>query len=486
MSHTIPHWLTKQADLSPHKEAITVHNSKSYTFTELKKMSEQFARKLATLNIKENSKVAILSSNSLQMVVAIHALSYLKSVVVLLNTRLSNEELSYQLNKARVDLLITSDMTSHNLTVKKMMTYDEINRLTACQRVILASEIDLNEPFTMMFTSGTTGHPKGVIHTYGNHWWSAISSALNLGFQKDDKWLATLPLFHVGGLSILIRSVVYGISVYLFEKYNQYEIHKVLMEEKITHVSLVTLMLCDLIEELGDDRYPSSLRCFLIGGGSIPEAILHEVKEKKLPVFQSYGMTETSSQLVTLSEEYALTKLGSSGKPLFPAQLKIERDKNEKVGEILVKGPMVIDRYDEDERINETSFTDGWLKTGDLGYIDDDGFLYVIDRRSDLIISGGENIYPSEVENKLLEIDGMKEVAVVGKDDDRWGQVPVAFIVTESELLTDEKIKYYLKDSLASYKVPKRIYRMDELPKTASRKIRRHKLAQLLKNNNIK
>lgn len=482
MSNTIPHLLTKQAYLSPNKEAITVHNGQSLTFLQLKEKSESFARKLATLNIESQQHIALLSTNCLDMVIAIHALSYLNKVVVLLNTRLTPAELNYQIENANVDLLITNNHDHQaKLNVKQLVTYEDIYDQEECETTQLATEIKLTDPFTMMYTSGTTGHPKGVIHTYGNHWWSAIGSALNLGLHKDDKWLATLPLFHVGGLSILMRSVIYGMSVYLFEKYDRKAIHHVLMEKNITIASLVTVMLRDLIDELGDDYYPDSLRCLLLGGGSIPEAVLRQVKEKKLPVFQSYGMTETSSQIVTLSAEDALNKLGSSGKPLFPAQLQIIDKNSEGIGEIVVKGLMVINGYYNNEAANNKSFKKGWLKTGDLGRLDEDGFLYVVDRRSDLIISGGENIYPSEIENCLLKINGIKEAAVIGKKDDKWGEVPVAFIVTDGSDLTNDLIVQQLKQLLATYKIPQQIFHVEQLPKTASNKIRRHQLAARLK-----
>lgn len=486
MSHIMPHWLTKQAYLSPHKEAIHLHNGESLTFLNLKEKSESFAKKFAHFNVKKKKKIAIFSHNCLQMVIAIHGLSYLNTIIVFLNTRLSKDELNYQLREANVDILIVKqhEPILDELHVKQIVTYDEIEQHPYAD-IQLTNEINLNDPFTMMFTSGTTGYPKGVIHTYGNHWWSAIGSSLNLGLHKDDKWLATLPLFHVGGLSILMRSVIYGMSVYLFEQYDRHDVHHVLMNEHITIASLVTLMLRDLIDELGNDYYPETLRCLLLGGGSIPESTLQHVKEKKLPVFLSYGMTETTSQIVTLSANDVLTKLGSSGKPLFPAQLKIEHKEAGKIGEILVKGSMVIDGYANNEAANEQSFTDGWLKTGDLGYVDDDGFLYVVDRRSDLIISGGENIYPSEVESKLLAIEGIKEAAVVGISDERWGEVPVAFIVTTKEKLQPEQIKERLAQSLASYKHPKHYYQIKELPKTASNKIQRHKLVKLLKSGQI-
>lgn len=484
MSDVIPHWLTKQADLSPNKVAMTIHGGPSLTFSQLREKSETFAKKLSALNIMKQSKVAILSTNCLEMVLVIHAFSYLNIVAVLLNTRLTVNELNYQLEKAQVDLLITDHASPSlkNLNVERIMTYEDIKTKDKCNRVSLATEINLNDPFTMMYTSGTTGHPKGVIHTYGNHWWSAIGSSLNLGIYNDDKWLAALPLFHVGGFSILMRSVIYGMTVYLFEKYDRQDVHKVLLEEKITIASLVTVMLRELIEELGEDYYPSSLRCLLLGGGSIPESILKRVKQKQLPVFQSYGMTETSSQIVTLDAENALKKLGSSGKPLFPAQLKISNKKDGETGEILVKGPMVISGYHNNPQANEQSFANGWLRTGDLGYIDHDGFLYVVDRRSDLIISGGENIYPSEVENCLLKIDGIKEAAIVGKRDDKWGEIPVAFIVKTKINLSNKMIKSQLESSLATYKIPKEIHSVNELPKTATNKIKRHQLINLLTN----
>lgn len=482
MAMIIPHWLTKQAYLSPNNKAITVHEGESLTFSQLKKRSKSFARKLATINVKKQEKVAILSDNCLDMVIAIHALSYLQCVVVFLNTRLTATELNYQLENAQVDLLITNhSQKKSGLNVKNIMTYEEIYDEKEQQTVHLIEEINLAHPFTMMYTSGTTGHPKGVVHTYGNHWWSALSSALNLGLHKNDKWLATLPLFHVGGLSILMRSVIYGISIYLFEQYDRQAVHDALMTKNITIASLVTVMLRDLINELGDTFYPETVRCLLLGGGSIPEAVLQQVKQKKLPVFQSYGMTETSSQIVTLSSDDALKKLGSAGKPLMPAQLKINEKDEHGIGEIFVKGPMVINGYYNNELANEQSFINGWLKTGDLGYLDEDGFLYVIDRRSDLIISGGENIYPSEIENHLLKNSNVIEAAVVGKHDDKWGEIPVAFIVTNDKNVSKEKIKQKLTLSLASYKIPKAIYFLDSLPKTASNKIQRHKLADKLK-----
>src|SRR5690625_1067315 len=219
MTTIIPHWLSKQAYLSPNKRAITVHNGKSLTFLQLKNKSKLFARKLASFNIKKETKVALLSPNCLEMVIAIHALSYLQCTVVLLNNRLTEKELNAQLEDANIEFIIIHKQNKHKkLMAKQILTYDMIDEKEADTTDQLAEEINLSAPFTMMYTSGTTGFPKGVIHTYGNHWWSAIGSLLNLGFSEKDKWLAALPIFHVSGLSILFRSFVYCMTGYLLDK----------------------------------------------------------------------------------------------------------------------------------------------------------------------------------------------------------------------------------------------------------------------------
>lgn len=480
MNQIMPHWLTKQAELSPNKIAIETDET-SLTFSQLQEQSERFARKIASLHIIPQAKVAILSPNQLEMIIAIHALTYLQTPMVMLNTRLSNRELTYQIKQAEVALIITTAelRSEKNLDHPNQKTYSEINLLPEA-KVDLAKQIDLSKPCTLMFTSGTTGLPKTVVHSYGNHWWSAVSSMLNLGLTDKDKWLLTLPMFHVGGFSILMKSIIYGMPIYLMEKYNATYLYNVLNEKKITIASLVSLMLQQLIDELGENDLPSHIRCILLGGGSVPEPLLKKVEQKKMPLFQSYGMTETSSQIVTISLADAKVKLGSSGKALFPADLKIENPNREGIGEIWVKGPMVMNGYLNNKKANEESFHEDWFKTGDLGFIDKDGFLFVVDRRSDLIISGGENIYPSEIENVILELDGIVEAAVVGRKDDFWGEIPVAFVVENEKKTSADQILNHLKNNLASFKVPKEILYVDSLPKNASNKIMRHKLKELL------
>jgi O-succinylbenzoic acid--CoA ligase len=483
MQEVIPHWLTKQADTSPSRTAVEFPDGTMVSFKTLKDQSQQYARKLAAAGVGKNSHVGILSANELSMVIAIHAISYLGAVAVLLNTRLTKDELNFQVSDADVSVLLTNeDMHEKGaaLHVSMVKTFSEVERLMG-ERIQLKTEIALNEPFTIMYTSGTTGFPKGVIHTYGNHWWSAIGSLLNLGFFEKDKWLAALPIFHVSGLSILIRSVVYGMPVYLLGKFNEEVVQEAIMKRGVTIVSVVTVMLQKLMRQLSEHRYPAAFRCMLLGGGPAPKVLLEIAKEKNVPVFQSFGMTETASQIITLGAAEALKKLGSAGKPLFPAQLKINNAGEDGVGEILVKGPMITAGYYKKEEANSKAFRDGWLATGDLGYTDDEGFLYVVDRRKDLIISGGENVYPSEIESVLTDMEGIKEAGVTGKEDPKWGKVPVAFVVKDKEQLTEADVWNYAKTTLADFKVPSKVYFVEELPRNASNKLVRTQLLNLIK-----
>ncbi len=478
MAEIIPHWLSKQADLAPNHLALEFPDGEEITFRKLQLNSESYAKRLATLGVKPGMRIGILSSNELEMVYTIHALSYLGAIGVLLNTRLTDEEIQYQLQNAEVSLLITDNKEKKRcLKIKGQYRFFDLQTIAEAD-IELVQELNLDDIFTIIYTSGTTGFPKGVMHTYGNHWWNAISSALNLGIDKADKWLISLPLFHVSGLSTLMKSVIYGMPIYLMEKFDEKQVHEAILKKDITIVSVVTVMIQRLMEKMGNERYPEKLRCFLLGGGPAPQALLERAKEKAIPVFQSYGMTETASQIAALNPNDALNKLGSAGKPLFPAQLKIEKPGMDGIGEIVVKGPTVTMGYYNNSKANKESISEGWFKTGDLGYIDQDGYLYVVDRRTDLIISGGENIYPTEIENALMKMPEVKEAGVTKMEDEIWGQIPVAYVVTNKKV-TEIEILSFLKQHLAAYKLPKKVYFIDQLPRNVANKLVRNKLQNI-------
>ncbi|RLQ97842.1 o-succinylbenzoate--CoA ligase [Falsibacillus albus] len=489
MEQRLPNWLKQRAYLTPNRKAV-IFQGKSLTFEELYNEAVLTAKKISSLSIREEDTAAILLSNHMDTFITIHALQQLNVRTVFLNLRLTPPELAWQLKDAGVNLLITETQFMSkkdeihsilpNLHVK---TLEEISSSNP-DEVSIRDEFSTQDVCSIMYTSGTTGNPKGVLQSYGNHWWSAIGSSLNLGIRDNDVWGCAVPLFHISGLSILMRGVIYGMTVMLYPQFEPNEMNTHLKQGRLTIISVVSAMLQRMLNDLNEERYHPSFRCMLLGGGPAPLPILQACMDQNIPVFQTYGMTETSSQIVTLAPEDSLRKVGSAGKPLFPCQLKIENSDGGQAlpmeaGEIIVKGPNVTSGYLKREDANRTSFTDGWFKTGDIGYLDEEGFLFVLDRRSDLIISGGENIYPAEIESVLLSHPSIADAGVKGMHDPDWGEVPFAFVVIK-EAVTEMDIIRFCMDRLAKYKVPKKVHFVSELPRNASNKLLRRELPLLI------
>ncbi|WP_243291134.1 o-succinylbenzoate--CoA ligase [Bacillus sp. FJAT-47783] len=479
---SIPNWLRQRAFLTPERIALT-YQGKHLTFSQLDEQVTKRAKQLTTFGVRRNDYVGIFMRNSIEMVVTIHALHYVGAAIVLLNTRLSEREVIWQINDANVTFTICDEEGYALLNEKtNAVLSSEIVSLEETD-VEVVSSFSLQKVATIMYTSGTTGNPKGVKQTFGNHWWSAMGSMLNLGLQQEDTWLCAVPIFHISGLSILMRSVIYGMRVVLHPSFQPETMNEAIMKEGVTIVSVVSTMLQQMVEALGEQTYPSTFRCMLLGGGPAPKPLLQKCEEKNIRVFQTYGMTETASQVVTLAPEYCVSKIGSAGKPLFPVEVKIMNDNVEcapfEEGEIVIKGPNVTSGYLNRPDATEKAIRDGWLYSGDIGYMDEEGFLYVLDRRNDLIVSGGENIYPAEIEAVLLSHEAILEAGVVGKKDERWGQVPHAFVVCQQDV-TEEELITYCKERLAKYKVPHRFTIVHELPRNAANKLVRRKLQEKL------
>ncbi len=452
MSEVVPDWLAQRAALSPDRLALVCEATR-WTFAELDQRVSAAAARLLGEGTRPDQRIGILAPNSAGFVVAVHALMRVGAVIVPLNTRLAAAELASQQRDAQLARTLDEAALGALLDAPA----------ADCE----PRAFDLAAPHSVIYTSGTTGRPKGAILTYGNHWWSAVASVLNLGLAASDGWLACLPLFHVGGLSILLRSVVYGISAVVHPRFDAAAANRAIDADGVSTISVVSTMLERMLTERADRPFPPTLRCVLLGGGPAPLPLLERALRAHAPVVQTYGLTETASQVATLAPEDAVRKVGSAGKPLMGTRLQIGDD-----GEIRVRGPTVSPGY-----LHQPPRAEAWLRTGDVGYLDQDGYLYVLDRRDDLIVSGGENVYPAEVEAALLAHPAIEEAGVFGVANAEWGATVSAAVKPRpgADVSADD-LAAFCRQRLAGYKVPRHIEFRAELPRNASGKLLRREL----------
>ncbi|MDP8943772.1 MAG: AMP-binding protein, partial [Actinomycetota bacterium] len=388
--------------------------------------------------------VAITLSPGVDFAALLHALPRLRAVLVPLNTRLTAGERRAQLDAAAPRLIVDAPLEGDEAELEP------------------PGELDPDAAHSILFTSGTTGAPKPVALTHGNHLASALASAWNLGVAPDDRWLCVLPLFHVGGLAILLRSAIYGTAAVVHPAFEADAALASLESGEATLVSLVPTQLRRLADA-GLGAAPA-LRAALLGGGPLPRDLLAWAAERAFPALQTYGMTETASQIATLPAAEALARAGSAGRPLPGVKLRIAAEREE----ILVRGPMVA---------RTAVGPDGWLHTGDRGRLDDDGFLWVEGRLDEVIVTGGEKVAAGEVEEALRSHPAVLDAAVLGEPDRDWGERVVAYVVLRAEA-TEGQLVAHCRERLAAHKAPKAVRRVAELPRTASGKTARRALGR--------
>ncbi len=438
----LDNWLAQRAETCPDRVAV-IADGVALTYEQLEAEATRAARRLAARGVRRGASVAIVRPAGLEYVVSIHALMKLGAVLHPLNPGLAAPELEAGLERIAPALVVTE---SDHATMSEA-------------DLPLLGEHDLDAVHCEILTSGTSGRPRAVGLTYGNHLWSAVGSAFNLGVDPADRWLCCLPLYHVAGLQIVMRSVIYGTGAIVHDGFDTERVGESLEGDGITLASLVTTQLVRLLEAEVDLSRP---RAILVGGGPVPMDVLEEAMGRGASVVQSYGLTETASQVTTLAPQDARRKLGSAGRPLLTTHLRISD------GEICVQGPVVAPGCVDE---------DGWLHTGDLGRIDDEGFLYVEDRLGDVIVTGGENVLPAEVEEVLLRHPAVADAAAVGRTDPEWQEAVEAVVVLRDGAAAEAtELREYCAESLAGYKVPKRIRFASELPRTPSGKLLRRVL----------
>jgi O-succinylbenzoic acid--CoA ligase len=432
-------WLSQRSQSCPDRTALLADGAEM-TYAELEAEATWVARRLAAHGVRRGSTAALTMHPRREQVVLLHALMKVGAALLPLGPRLTEAERATIVSA--VDPIIDLDDPG-------MLTQTEAD-------MPLLGEHDMDAICCRVLTSGSTGTPRPIPLSYGNFLWNAVGSAFNIGVLPEDRWLCCVPLSHIAGLGIVMRSVIYGTTAVIHDGFDVDRVGEALEREGITVLSLVTTMLTRLLDAGVDLSGP---RAILVGGGPVPEEPLEEAIAKGATVVQTYGLTETCSQVTTLTPADAKRKLGSAGRPLLTTHLRIRE------GEILIQGPTVAPGAAD---------PDGWLHTGDLGHIDEEGFLYVSDRIDDMIVTGGENVIPSEVEGVLLRHPAVSEAAVIGREDPEWQQAVTAVVVlANGSDVTADELRRHCAESLAGFKVPKRVELASALPRTPSGKLMR-------------
>jgi O-succinylbenzoic acid--CoA ligase len=344
----------------------------------------------------------------------------------------------------------------------------------------------LDAPAAVVFTSGTSAGPRAVVLTHGNFLWSALGSARNLGVRANDLWLCCMPLHHVGGLSIPVRSAMYGTAALLHSGFDAPRVNRAIDEERVTLLSLVPTMLARLLDDRGDRPFPASLRAALIGGAATPAAVLERAAALSMRALPTYGLTEAASQVATLPLHEWPRGLASAGRPLPHTQVEIRGSDSRAVGrgvegEIVVRGPTVMAGYLGTPEETQAAMDGRWLRTGDVGAWDDEGRLLVLDRRADRIVTGGENVSPEEVETVIVSHPAVAQACVVGLPSREWGsEVAAAVVLLPGRSLSLEELRAHAGGRLSGFKLPRYLVAVDALPRSAGGKLLRRVVRERL------
>jgi fatty-acyl-CoA synthase len=453
--------------------------------------------------LRKGDRVAVLMANSHVFMEILQALCKLGATMVPLNFRLAAPELEFILNDSEPVMLIYSP--EFLPVVEQLRGKVPSIRQYVCELEGGAeadpqyepwvanqseeepepdAEVTLDDPEFIMYTSGTTGRPKGAVVLQGNIQWNCVNTIHIYSLGNEDVAIACAPMFHVGGLGVsAIPSLYVGSKLVIQRFFNPSELFTLIERERATTVFGIPVMFLFMTQvpefETAD---LSSLRYFLAGGSPCPRPLIEAYMKRGVTFAQGYGMTETAPAITVLRPEEALDKIGSCGKPVFHTDVRVvDLEGNTlprgETGEVLVKGPNVIREYWRRPDATAESIVDGWLHTGDMGYFDDEGYLYLIDRKKDMYISGGENVYPAEVEDAIMAHEQVADVGVIGIQDEKWGEVGMAIVVPKpGQEVSEESIIEFCRGRLAKYKIPKKVALVDELPRTATGKILKKEL----------
>ncbi len=499
MDNNIGLILSKRAQLTGSRIAyVGSESGLRLTFAELNGRANRIANALIDLGVSKGDRVGILMMNSAEYLESYFAIAKIGGVVVPLNWRLVADELEFILKDSGCTVLLygdeftalvddlnsRGDKTDINYWIHSQAThlpafakdYELLREAASDAEPPIGAEDD--DLLYIMYTSGTTGLPKGVVHTHTTTFWALVTWMVSADMHDRDVFLAALPMFHVGALTPITINVYCGTTSVVMREFEPARAWELIHEEKITTSILVPAMLNFMIQVPDLDDYDiSSLRWIECGAAPLPVSLIEQYLAIGIDVQQIYGLTEACGPACIIAGEDAVRKIGSTGRGFFHTDIRVVTEDGsdvepEEQGEVWVRGKHIMKEYwNRPDATAETITQDGWLRTGDVAMIDADGFIYIKDRIKDMIISGGENVYPAEIENVILSHPDVVEVAVIGQPSEKWGESPFAVVVSKNDALTVDDILAHCDGKLARFKLPKGGAFIDVIPRNANGKV---------------
>ena len=499
MIQNIGDLLRRRARTTPEVEAYVQGETRArYSFAELNGRANQVANAFKGAGVKPGERVAFLLMNGVEFVESYLGLAKLGAVVVPLNWRLTPSELEFILSDSGATWLIFDDpfveavetLQSRDKTgVKEWLhvlpstavpfarTYEDF--VADASRLEPEITVGGDEMLYIMYTSGTTGLPKGVVHSHRTSLWAVLTMSPALDMQFRDKFLSLLPMFHVGALAPIMMNVYNCVTSVVLRSFDPKLTWELIDKESINTALAVPAMLNFMLQVPNIESYDySNLRWVLSGAAPVPVALIKAYAERGIEIHQVYGLTESCGPACVIDAENAMKRAGSTGKAFFHTDVRIvDADGNDcpsnTPGEVVVHGLHNMHGYWNQPEATAETLKDGWLHTGDIAIMDEDGFVTIQDRKKDMVISGGENVYPAEIENLLMEHPGVREAAVIGQPSERWGESPFAILVAANaeDQPSEADVMGFLESRLARFKMPKGMAFVDEIPRNPSGKI---------------
>jgi len=487
----IGYQLTRRALLDPDKEGLVCEGTR-LTFAQLNERANRLAHAMAKLGVGRGDRVGVLAFNEVEYYDLLFGLGKIGAILVPINYRLAGPEMQFILSDAEAKVFVFGpeyveivDSFRNDIPAETFLAISDSPPEWARSYADVVSTASASEPplqgrdddtLTILYTSGTTGRPKGAELTHAYYFWSNVNLLATVG-QSGDTLLIALPLFHIGALAGPPLAVHGGQKVVLLRTFDPQRFLELIQEEKVTSFGSVPALLMFLKFVPDFEKYDfSSVQVILVYAAPVPVSLLNEYEAAGIEVRQLYGMTEANTGTV-LAAEYAHSKAGSCGKPFMHTELRIvDLEGNdlgpEETGEVLMKGPNMMKGYWNRPEATAETIVDDWLHTGDIARMDADGFYYIMDRKKDMIISGGENIYPAEIEDVLLTHPAIADVGVIGFDHEKWGEAVRAVVQLKPEQkLTESELIAWCQDRIGRFKIPKSVVFTDVIPRTPTGKI---------------